>query len=170
MGEGGGREGGGGGEEGGQGGTTAAPPSKRARTSDAGALDALPAPPPPTAGPLFRIAWARVILDEAHTIRNPVTVGAKAAAALVARSRWAATGTPILNGADDLFGLWRFLRYAPYGRRQAFRALIADPLAAGSPAGLARLQAALGAVTLRRTKASAGLLLLDGGDGAGEGS
>jgi SNF2 family DNA or RNA helicase len=109
------------------------------------------------------VAWARVVLDEAHSIRNPATGAAKAATALVARARWCATGTPILNGAADLFGLWRFLRYAPYARRQAFRALIGK-----NPAGLARMQAALAAVTLRRTKASAGLMAPgEGGGGTG---
>ena len=116
------------------------------------------------------MAWGRVVLDEAHTIRNPATRAALAATALVATARWAATGTPIINSAADLFGLWRFLRYAPYARRQAFRGLIGDPIAAGSLVGLARLRAALVAVTLRRTKASAGLLAgvkEGGGEGGG---
>lgn len=46
-------------------------------------------------GPLSKIQWRRVVLDEAHSIRNSKTNAALAACALSAKSRWALTGTPM---------------------------------------------------------------------------
>ncbi len=44
--------------------------------------------------PLFRMPWMRVILDEAHIIRDRKTRQSKAACALKAERLWAVTGTP----------------------------------------------------------------------------
>ena len=41
---------------------------------------------------LFSMSWARVVLDEGHTIRNPSTKAAVAASSLLATSRWVLTG------------------------------------------------------------------------------
>lgn len=46
-------------------------------------------------GPLFDLNYRRVVLDEAHTIRNAKTKVALAACKLKAQSRWALTGTPM---------------------------------------------------------------------------
>jgi len=46
-------------------------------------------------GPLFKVKWRRVVLDEGHTIRNAKTKVAVAACALQAQSRWVLTGTPM---------------------------------------------------------------------------
>ncbi|KAH8278968.1 hypothetical protein KR018_011815, partial [Drosophila ironensis] len=59
---------------------------------------------------LFAPHWNRVILDEAHTIRNETTVSSTAVCRLQATSRWALTGTPIQNGAKDVFALLNFLK------------------------------------------------------------
>ena len=46
--------------------------------------------------PLPYINWFRIVLDEAHTIRNP-TAQSRATIALPGQRRWAVTGTPVQN-------------------------------------------------------------------------
>ena len=46
--------------------------------------------------PLPHINWFRIVLDEAHTIRNP-TAQSRATIALPGQRRWAVTGTPVQN-------------------------------------------------------------------------
>eukprot|EP01117_Protostelium_nocturnum_P010843 TRINITY_DN3910_c0_g1_i2.p1 TRINITY_DN3910_c0_g1~~TRINITY_DN3910_c0_g1_i2.p1 ORF type:complete len:1477 (+),score=578.58 TRINITY_DN3910_c0_g1_i2:294-4433(+) len=65
-------------------------------------------------GPLLKANWNRVILDEAHNIKNRSTVSAKACFDLKAIHRWCLTGTPIQNSMDDMFSLIHFLRFKPY--------------------------------------------------------
>lgn len=59
---------------------------------------------------LFRRRWDRIIVDEAHRIRNAGSVLFRACRALEARSRWALTATPIVNGMEDVVALYAFLR------------------------------------------------------------
>ncbi len=49
------------------------------------------------AGPLFRNKFLRVVLDEAHLIRNRNTKAAKAAWDLEAEYRWSLTGTLVVS-------------------------------------------------------------------------
>jgi SNF2 family DNA or RNA helicase len=58
---------------------------------------------------LFDKDWDRVVLDEAHKIRNPKGALAKAARALRAPIRWALTGTPLVNSLRDVVSLFAFL-------------------------------------------------------------
>lgn len=46
---------------------------------------------------LQHIDWFRVVLDEAHIIKEATTVQSKAACALKAERKWCLTGTPIQN-------------------------------------------------------------------------
>jgi superfamily II DNA or RNA helicase len=61
------------------------------------------------------IAFATAVLDEAQLIKNADTMRAKAAHALRASVKIAATGTPIENHVGDLFGLFRFLMPELFG-------------------------------------------------------
>jgi len=107
-------------------------------------------------GPLFRVMWHRVVLDEAQVIKNHGTVASHAACALRARSRWCLSGTPMQNSVEDFYAYFRFLRYDPYSKYSAFKEVIRDPIVTESdPArGFGRLQAALQNILLRRTKTS----------------
>jgi len=73
-------------------------------------LQGLP-PPIRKAGAAFKLTWNRVILDEAHHIKNRSTDAWKAAAGLKSRIRWCLTGTPIQNSINDIFSLLMFIRY-----------------------------------------------------------
>ncbi|KAI2909922.1 hypothetical protein CBS147371_9294 [Aspergillus niger] len=62
---------------------------------------------------LSRFLWHRLILDEAHVIRNASTKQFKAIQQISASIRWCMTGTPIQNSLKDLASLVQFLRI-PY--------------------------------------------------------
>jgi len=59
---------------------------------------------------LFDYEWFRVILDEAHNVKEKSTKTAKAACALDSQYRWCLSGTPIQNKIDDIFSIIKFLR------------------------------------------------------------
>lgn len=63
--------------------------------------------------PLARIKWKRIILDEAHRIKNHTTKANKAVCLMEAKYRIAITGTPIHNSLTDFYSLLKFLRMAP---------------------------------------------------------
>ncbi|KAJ8082179.1 hypothetical protein PM082_008026 [Marasmius tenuissimus] len=103
---------------------------------------------------LFRVKWFRVVLDEAHNIKNRNTNGAKACFALDAKFRWALTGTPMQNDVAELFSLLKFLRVKPFNEWERFNETIAKPVKNGRGANRAmkRLQVVLKSVMLRRRK------------------
>jgi SNF2 family DNA or RNA helicase len=102
---------------------------------------------------IFSVYWYRVILDEAHTIKNRNAKATQAAYSLDAKFRWCLTGTPMQNNLDELQSLIRFLRIKPYDELAAWRDQISRPLNNGR-GGLAiqRLQIYLKAFMKRRTK------------------
>lgn len=109
-------------------------------------------------GPLARVGWFRVILDEAQTIKNHRTQVARACCSLRAKRRWCLSGTPIQNAIDDLYSYFRFLRYDPYAAYKSFYNTIKVPISRSSIHGYKKLQAVLRAIMLRRTKGT----LIDG--------
>ncbi|KAJ3023132.1 UNVERIFIED_CONTAM: hypothetical protein HDU68_008757 [Siphonaria sp. JEL0065] len=110
-------------------------------------------------GPLFKNGWYRVILDEAHTIKNKGTRVARACVQLNATHRWCLTGTPVQNKIGELYSLIDFLDIKPYCHWDKFRDEIEKPFRAGKHKRvMKRVQALLKAICLRRTKNS----MLDG--------
>ncbi|KAA0169554.1 hypothetical protein FNF28_01998 [Cafeteria roenbergensis] len=72
---------------------------------------------PPSLGPvspLQQIYWRRVVLDEAHAIKNLASATARAVLSLTAERRWCLSGTPLQNRAGELNALVRFLRTDPF--------------------------------------------------------
>ncbi|KAH0563182.1 hypothetical protein GP486_002249 [Trichoglossum hirsutum] len=101
---------------------------------------------------LHGITWFRVVLDEAHTVRNQSTRCFRAVASLSAKIRWCLTGTPIQNKLEDLGALVRFLRIPFLGAPSAFRSHFVRPIEAGSSQGFENLRVLLRCICIRRRK------------------
>ncbi|PSN61328.1 hypothetical protein BS50DRAFT_504751 [Corynespora cassiicola Philippines] len=106
------------------------------------------------AGSVFSYFWRRIILDEAHIIRNHKTSTARAISSLSAWSRWAISGTPVQNELTDFLGLFSALRFKPYHEPAAFDEDISD-LWRNKPVDKATstFKKLLSCVMIRRTKA-----------------
>ncbi|KAH7110084.1 SNF2 family N-terminal domain-containing protein [Dendryphion nanum] len=98
------------------------------------------------------IDWYRVVLDEAHSIRQQQTKQFRAVVALSAKYRWCLTGTPIQNTLQDLGALIRFLRIPELHQSSDFSRHIVGPIEKGSAHGLQRLRDLLQCICIRRTK------------------
>lgn len=111
------------------------------------------AAPVPRSHGLFSVDWRRIVLDEGHTIRRPSTKMAQAAYALLGRSRWILTGTPIVNTLRDLQSHLRFIRLTG-GLEQAdvFRGTLMRPLGQDKEEAKILLQALMSTICLRRMK------------------
>ncbi|KAI6041557.1 SNF2 family N-terminal domain-containing protein [Pisolithus marmoratus] len=102
---------------------------------------------------LFGVKWYRIVLDEAHNIKNRNTKTAVACCALQGKYRWCLTGTPMQNSVEELYSLIKFLRIRPLNDWQTFNEQIAKAVKGGYPnRAMKRLQVVLKAIMLRRTK------------------
>ncbi|KAL3418209.1 DNA repair protein rad16 [Phlyctema vagabunda] len=63
---------------------------------------------------IHQIQFHRVILDEAHNIKQRTTGCAKACFALKADHKWCLSGTPLQNRIGEFFSLVRFLDIRPF--------------------------------------------------------
>ena len=59
--------------------------------------------------PLHMVQWDRVILDEAHEIRNNKSKLFKGVCRLQTQIKWIVTGTPVFNSMEDFVSLCTFL-------------------------------------------------------------
>ncbi|CAI6242193.1 unnamed protein product [Periconia digitata] len=99
-----------------------------------------------------RISWYRIVLDEAHTIRNAATKQFRAIHSITSHIRWCLTGTPIQNSLEDLGALVEFLRVPILDDRKTFRNHIIAPVLAGKSVRFRNLRKLLEILCLRRTK------------------
>ncbi|KAL2182054.1 RAD5-like protein [Thermothelomyces heterothallicus CBS 202.75] len=102
---------------------------------------------------LFSLNFFRVILDEAHSIKNRQSKTAKACYEIAATHRWVLTGTPIVNRLEDLFSLVRFLRVEPWNNFSFWRTFITVPFESKDyMRALDVVQTILEPLVMRRTK------------------
>ncbi|KAL1641609.1 DNA repair protein rad16 [Diplodia intermedia] len=66
------------------------------------------------ASPIHAIEYHRLILDEAHSIKQRTTGVAKACFALKGKYKWCLSGTPVQNRIGEFFSLLRFLEVRPF--------------------------------------------------------
>ncbi|KAK4199749.1 putative ATP-dependent helicase [Triangularia verruculosa] len=101
----------------------------------------------------FGVHWYRVILDEAHSIKNRNAKATKACCGLRAEYRWCLTGTPMQNNLDELQSLVHFLRVPPYDELSEWRKDIDGPMKQGKGhVAIKRLHNLLRCFMKRRTK------------------
>jgi SNF2 family DNA or RNA helicase len=103
-------------------------------------------------GPLHRIKFHRVVLDEAHHIKNHKSKTSIAVRALTGTYKWCITGTPILNHVEEFFPYFSFLRVPHTGDFATFSHNYCSNRAhPREPIGLGRLHNMLRSIMLRRT-------------------
>lgn len=96
----------------------------------------------------MQIHWKRVILDEAHIVRNPKSQASQAVCELKTNKRWALTGTPIQNKEMDLYSILKFLQCSPFDDLRMWKRWVDNKNAAGHQ----RLATVMKTLMLRRTK------------------
>lgn len=78
-------------------------------------------------GRMRMVYWNRIILDEAHTIRNMRAQQTRACLGLSSRLRWVVTATPVHNSVNDLFPLLKFLKVPYFSQTQWWNQEIVHP-------------------------------------------
>ncbi|KAG8627431.1 hypothetical protein KVT40_004914 [Elsinoe batatas] len=101
---------------------------------------------------LAKLNWYRVVLDEAHSIKNMQTGWFKGCSAISSPRRWAVTGTPVQNKLDDLGALIKFIKLAPFHEKGAWEQYFLSTFKSGNELALPNLKALVGSVMLRRSK------------------
>ncbi|KAI1407248.1 SNF2 family N-terminal domain-containing protein [Hypoxylon sp. FL1857] len=101
----------------------------------------------------FGLHWYRVILDEAHTIKNRNAKATKACYELRSVYRWCLSGTPMQNNLDELQSLVKFLRIKPYDDLREWKDHFELPMKNGKgDIAMRRLHSLLQCFMKRRTK------------------
>ncbi|ODO09770.1 DNA repair protein RAD5 [Cryptococcus amylolentus CBS 6273] len=103
-------------------------------------------------GSLYDHDFLRIVLDEAHNIKNRTAMVSRACYELQGQRRWALTGTPIVNRLEDLYSLLHFLRITPWGEYSFFRSFVTVPFLSQDPKALNVVQYILETCLLRREK------------------
>ena len=115
---------------------------------------------------LSQCSWLRVVLDEAHCIRNQRTLASKVCCSLKAKHRWCVSGTIIQNSLEDVLGIMKFLQHEPWCWPAFWKVAITAPSKVDNPdldptrrdeslkVALNRVRRLLGPIMLRRTEQS----------------
>ncbi|KAK7999055.1 hypothetical protein PG991_014730 [Apiospora marii] len=104
----------------------------------------------------------RIILDEAHNIKNRRSTTSEAVCKIKGTYRICMTGTPFMNNTSEIYSLIRFLRIEPYRWWEEFSQDIDRPIRKWEDdehsEAMRRLRALIWSFTMRRSKHS----VLDG--------
>lgn len=101
---------------------------------------------------IFDLEFHRIILDEAHVIRNDRTLYFQSVKSLVATHKLCLTGTPFMNHPRDIQSFLSFLEVAPCNNKETFNSCIVEKIEQRKEVGLARLRVLMSAIAIRRTK------------------
>ncbi len=105
------------------------------------------------AADLRKIAWRRVVVDEAQAIKNAATKQATAIRSLPAATRIAVTGTPVENRLADLWSILEFANPGLLGPAATFKKRYSEPIERhGDDVAAERLRRFTGPFILRRVK------------------
>ncbi|KAM0717592.1 hypothetical protein Q7P37_007444 [Cladosporium fusiforme] len=99
-------------------------------------------------GPLHRVKFHRVVLDEAQAIKNHKSLTSRACRALDTTHPWSISGTIVLNSVSEFYPQFRFLKVA---HTETFRKFKAEYTSLDDPEGMDRLTTRLGHFMIRRT-------------------
>ncbi|KAF7950920.1 uncharacterized protein EAE97_002472 [Botrytis byssoidea] len=97
---------------------------------------------------LHKIEWHRIVLDEAHYMKNHESKTSYAASALLGKYRWLMTGTPMMNKREELYSYFRFLKLDGISSLANFNRVYGDHR---NSACNSRLDEILSRLVLRRT-------------------
>jgi SNF2 family DNA or RNA helicase len=100
----------------------------------------------------FHAVFDRIILDEAHTIRNRTSATHQSVCALNGEIHWVLTATPIWNSVTDIFALCKFLNAHPLCIAQVFDAKITSKIMSPEHNSVAYLREFLRPIELRRPR------------------
>lgn len=101
---------------------------------------------------IFDVLFHRLVLDEAHIIRNSSTKASRACKRVQSVHKLCLTGTPFINNPTDIQSLFSFMEVKPLDDKSVFKYFILEPILERKEIGLSKLRLALASLCLRRTK------------------
>eukprot|EP01119_Soliformovum_irregulare_P017518 TRINITY_DN5226_c0_g1_i4.p1 TRINITY_DN5226_c0_g1~~TRINITY_DN5226_c0_g1_i4.p1 ORF type:complete len:845 (-),score=321.85 TRINITY_DN5226_c0_g1_i4:102-2636(-) len=97
---------------------------------------------------IFDFMFGRIILDEAHFIRNDGTSTSRAVRHIEGRRKWAVTATPVQNKIDDIFPYLQFLGI--FETKSDWKGEVVSVMKSNPQAGFKKLQVLLLKIAIRR--------------------
>ena len=101
---------------------------------------------------IFQANFGRIILDEAHKIRDRSRITSKSICALRGHAVWCVTATPIQNSIGDIYPLMKVLNINPLSNYESWVAMIQRNMTFNLKRAVATLQWYTVPIMIRRTK------------------
>lgn len=103
--------------------------------------------------PLKAILWDTIVLDESHQVKNPAAQVTKAVNELSGKTKFALSGTPIMNNTFDLYSQLNYTLPGLFGSAEFFKKEYAIPIDRDNDADkINALKKMINPFVLRRTK------------------